>query len=91
MAQKLVDEVFYRFSPLEQLHSDQGRQFELLLVAEVCLLLGIQKMRMTAYHSQSDRLVERWNRTLLHSLSTCEGTPRELGRPCKTYLYGLQH
>ena len=28
VAKKLVDEVFCRFSPLEQLHSDQGRQFE---------------------------------------------------------------
>ena len=28
VAKKLVDEVFCRFSPPEQLHSDQGRQFE---------------------------------------------------------------
>ena len=28
VAQKLVDELFCRFSPPEQLHSDQGRQFE---------------------------------------------------------------
>eukprot|EP00731_Ephydatia_muelleri_P031756 Em0023g263a len=27
VAKKLVDELFYRFSPPEQLHSDQGRQF----------------------------------------------------------------
>ena len=27
VAKKLVDEVFCRFSPPEQLHSDQGRQF----------------------------------------------------------------
>ena len=27
VAEKLVDEVFLRFSPPEQLHSDQGRQF----------------------------------------------------------------
>ena len=70
VAEKLVDKVFYRFSPPEQLHSDQGCQFESLLVAEVCRLLGIQKTRTTAYHPQSDGLVERWNRTLLHSLST---------------------
>ena len=71
MARKLVNEVFCRFSPPEQLHSDQGRQFESLLLAEVCRLLGIQKTRTTAYHPQSDGLVERWNRTLLHNLSTC--------------------
>ena len=28
VARKLVDEMFSRFSPPEQLHSDQGRQFE---------------------------------------------------------------
>ena len=28
VAQKLTDEMFCRFSPPEQLHSDQGRQFE---------------------------------------------------------------
>jgi transposase InsO family protein len=71
VARKLVNEVFCHFSPPEQLHSDQGRQFESLLLAEVCRLLGIQKTRTTAYHPQSDGLVERWNRTLLHNLSTC--------------------
>ena len=35
VAEKLVDEVFLRFSPPEQLHSDQGRQFESNLVMEV--------------------------------------------------------
>ena len=44
VARKLVNEVFCRYSPPEQLHSDQGRQFESLLVAEVCQLLGIQKI-----------------------------------------------
>ena len=39
LAEKLVDEVFLRFSPPEQLHSDQGRQFESNLVKEVCKLL----------------------------------------------------
>ena len=70
VAKKLVDEIFCRFSPPEQLHSDQGRQFESLLISEVCTLLGIDKSRTTAYHPQSDGLVERWNRTLLQSLAT---------------------
>ena len=70
VARKLVNEMFCRFSPPEQLHSDQGRQFESHLLAEVCKLLGIQKTRTTPYHPQSDGLVERWNRTLLQSLAT---------------------
>ena len=35
---KLVDELFCRFSPPEQLHSDQGRQFESELIEEICKL-----------------------------------------------------
>ena len=71
VAEKLVDEVFLRFSPPEQLHSDQGRQFESNLVREVCKLLHINKTRTTPYHPQCDGLVERFNRTLLHMLATC--------------------
>ena len=41
VARKLLNEMFCRFSPPEQLHSDQGRQFESQLLAEVCKLLGI--------------------------------------------------
>ena len=39
VAQKLTDEMFCRFSPPEQLHSDQGKQFESKLVEEICKLL----------------------------------------------------
>ena len=65
VANKLVDEVFLRFSVPEQLHTDQGRQFESQLLHEVCKLLNIHKTRTTPYHPQSDGLVERLNRTLL--------------------------
>ena len=70
VAKKLTDEFFFRYSPPEQPHSDQGRQFESQLLAEVCKLLGIRKTRTTPYHPQSDGLVERYNRTLLCMLAT---------------------
>jgi len=69
VARKLVDEFFFRFSPPERLHSDQGKNFESAVVSEVCRLLGIVKSRTTPYHPQSDGLVERFNRTLLDMLS----------------------
>ena len=53
VAKMLVDEMFCRFSPPEQLHSDQGRQFEADLLKEVCTLLQIHKTRTTAYHPHS--------------------------------------
>ena len=69
VAQKLVDECFCRFSVPEQLHSDQGRQFESTLISEMCKILQIHKTRTTPYHPQSDGMVERFNRTLLSMLS----------------------
>ena len=65
IANKLVNEMFLRFSPPEQLHSDQST-----LIAEICKCLGIHKTRTTPYHPQSDGLVERFNRTLLNMLAT---------------------
>ena len=71
VAQKLINEMFCRFSPPQQLHSDQGRQFESKLLYEVCNLLGIRKTKTTPYyHPQCDGLVERFNRTLLDMLAT---------------------
>ena len=70
VATKLVDEFFCRFSVPEQLHSDQGRQFESGVLQEVCRLLKIYKSRTTPYHPQSDGLVERFNRTLISMLAT---------------------
>ena len=33
VACKLTDDYFFHFSPLEQFHSDQGRQFECNVIA----------------------------------------------------------
>ena len=58
VAEKLADEVFLRYSIPEQLHSDQGAQFESQLMGEVCKLLHINKTWTTPYHPQCDGLVE---------------------------------
>ena len=71
VATKLVDEVFCRFIMPEQLHSDQGRQFESKVIEAICKILHIRKTRTTPYHPQSDGQVERLNRTLLAILATC--------------------
>ena len=72
VAQKLVNEVFCHFSTSEQLHSDQGHQFESDLIAEVYRILEVHKIhvRTTPYHPQRDGLVVRFNRTLLDILAT---------------------
>ena len=45
IAKKLTDEFFLRFSIPEQLHSDQGRNFESTTVKELCKILHIEKTR----------------------------------------------
>ena len=70
VAQKLMEEMFLRFSPPEQLHLDHGQQFKSILVVEICKVLGIKKTRITPYHLQGDGMVERFNRTLISLLST---------------------
>lgn len=69
VANLLVREVICRFGVPLFIHSDQGRNFESLLFAEVCSLLGMEKTRTTSYHPQSDGMVERFNRTLENQLS----------------------
>eukprot|EP00731_Ephydatia_muelleri_P001300 Em0001g1300a len=59
-------------TPRDSLHTDQGKNFEAKIIKEICALLDIKKTRTTAYHPQSDGLVERFNRTLL-----AEGGPRK--------------
>ena len=41
VAEKLLNEMFYCFSLPDQILSDQGRQFESALIAELCSVLQI--------------------------------------------------
>ena len=69
VAQLIVEEVVARFGVPCEIHSDQGRQYESKLFAEVCSLLNIRKTRTTPYHPKSDGMVERFNKTLVTMLS----------------------
>ena len=68
VAEKLVNEFICRFGVPRELHSDQGRNFESKVFAEICKLLDIEKTRTTPLHPQSDGQVERFNRTLIEML-----------------------
>ena len=90
VARKIVDEMFCRFYPPEQLHSDQGRQFESGLIKEICNILRIKKTRTSPYHPQCDGLVEQFNRTLLDMpATTTKNHPfdweDQLRKVCMTY------
>lgn len=69
VADKLVTNFICHYECPDQIHTDQGREFESHLFTQVCTLLGIEKTKTTPYHPQSDGLVERFNRTLRQMLS----------------------
>ena len=52
VARHLVSEFMCRFGVPEQLHSDQGRNFESGVIKGICELLQVRKTRTTPYHPQ---------------------------------------
>ncbi|GFV81518.1 retrovirus-related Pol polyprotein from transposon 412 [Trichonephila clavipes] len=68
VAEVLVQHWILRFGVPLQLHSDQGRNFDSAVCKRLCEILAIDKT-ITAFHPHSDRMLERFNRTILNSLS----------------------
>ena len=56
------------------------------LMQDVCGLLGIEKLNITAYHPQCNGLVERFNRTLKTMIRKHVA---KFGAQWDTYLHGL--
>ena len=48
--------------------TDRGRQFESELMSHLSSLIGFHRLRTTAYHPQSNGMVERFHRTLKNAL-----------------------
>ena len=69
VAQLLVEHVISRHGVPAELLSDRGANFLSGLLQEVCSLMGIHRLNTTAYHPQTDGLVERFNRTLTDMLA----------------------
>ena len=64
VAQEFVKEVISQHGVLEKILTNQGRNFESDLMKKVFEVMGIEKLRTSAYHPQTDGQVERFNRTL---------------------------
>lgn len=69
-AKVLYENFFCHYGLPQRLHSDQGRNFESKLIAELCKLTGILKTHTTPYHPMGNGQVERFNRTLIEMLAT---------------------
>ncbi len=74
----LVEEVISRHGVPAELLSDRGKAFPSKLMHGVYEIMGMQKTNTTAYHPQTDGLVERFNRTLTSMLAKTVGGE---GRP----------
>ena len=64
VAKILADQVFARFGIPLQLLSDRGPEFESALMKELCVALGIDKLRTTGYKPSTNGALERFHRTL---------------------------
>ena len=62
-------DVVSRYGVPVVIHSDKGANFKSNVMKQLCQLLGMKKTRTTAYHPQSDGLVERMNKTLMEAIS----------------------
>jgi len=67
-ADVLVSNFFCCFGVPMELHSDQGRNFESLLLREVLEWLGVRKTRTTPLHPQWDGMLERYVKTIEEQL-----------------------
>ena len=75
-AEVLLNEVIARYSCPYEILSDQGRNFEGRVFADLCRMLEVRKKRTSPANPQCNGLTERFNRTLL--------------RMVKAYLKGQQ-
>ena len=68
--------------------TDQGRNFESELIEHLCQVAGVQKLRTSPYHPQTNGQCERFNGTLLNMLGTLT---REQKKDWKSHVPALVH
>ena len=63
---------FGLFGAPAYLVSDQGKAFTGHVITHLCELYGVQKLRTSPYHAQTNGQVERMNQTIIHMISKLE-------------------
>jgi len=69
VAEVFVNQFISRFGVPLELDTDQGRNFDSRLFAELSLFLEIKKTRTTPFHPQSNGIVERQHQTITNYLA----------------------
>ena len=63
---------FGLFGAPAYLISDQGKAFTGHVITHLCELYGVQKLRTSPYHAQTNGHVERMNQTIIHMIGKLE-------------------
>ena len=71
-AETLRNGYFGLFGAPAYLVSDQGKAFTGHLITNLCELYGVQKLRMSPYHAQTNGQVERMNQTIIQMIGKLE-------------------
>ena len=87
-ARNLWDKFIVHYGLSEKILSDQGCKFESQLVADLCKLMGMQKIWTSPYHLQTNGQCERFNSTLINMLGTL---PSEKKSEWKNHIGMLVH
>jgi transposase InsO family protein len=64
VAKVLVSEVILKYGMPITILTDQGREFQNELMAELCRLMDISRLKTTAYTPSTNGKIERWHRSL---------------------------
>ena len=70
VAKTLWEHFFVHYGFPEKILSDQGRNFESVLISELCELTQIKKLRTMPYRPEGNGSCKRFNRTLISMLGT---------------------
>ena len=79
-------EVFSNTGISAELLHDQGQVFMSKITTTLCGLLNIKQLKTTAYHPQTNSILERWHGCLKNMLRKQEKGPREWDRLLKYCL-----
>ena len=87
-AKTLWDKFIVHYGLPKKILMDQGCNFESQLVADLCKLMGTQKVQTSPYHLQTNSQCERFNSTLINMLQTL---PKEKKSEWKNHIVMLVH